>query len=68
MQSELDAALRTGARYVNVIPFLCTPYVCPDIVGHYLAYLDTFHLTSTYVHMLAPVIQQALALSHAGAS
>jgi hypothetical protein len=68
LQSELDAALRTGARYVNVIPFLCTPYVCPDIIGHYLAYLDRDHLTSTYAQMLAPVIQQALALSQAGAS
>jgi hypothetical protein len=67
-QAMLDAARQAGAGYVNVTPFLCTPEICPVVIGHYLAYLDQYHLTTTYAQTLVPVIQQALNVRPAGMS
>jgi hypothetical protein len=67
-QAMLDAARQAGADYVNVTPFLCTPDICPAVIGHYLAYSDRYHLTTTYAQTLTPVIQQALNLRPAGIS
>jgi hypothetical protein len=64
-QAGLDAARQSGASYVNLTPWLCTTDVCPAIVGHYLAYRDQNHLTSTYTQALVPVLQKAVDIGHA---
>jgi hypothetical protein len=64
-QAGVDAARQSGAGYVNLTPWLCTADVCPAIVGHYLAYRDQRHLTTTFTEALVPVLQQALNIGHA---
>jgi len=64
-QAVLKAAQQSGAAYVNVTPWLCTEELCPAIVGHYLAYRDQRHLTSTFTEALSPVLQQAINIGHA---
>ena len=64
-QAVLDAAQQSGAAYVNVTPWLCTDDVCPAVIGHYLAYRDQRHLTTTYTQALIPVLKQAINIGHA---
>jgi hypothetical protein len=64
-QATLDGARQGGAEYVNVTPFLCTPKICPSIIGKYAVFSDQFHLTTTYANRLIPVVQQAINLPHA---
>jgi hypothetical protein len=52
-QATVQAA---GGRFVNVTPLLCTPTVCPPIIGNVLVYRDDNHLTTEVVDWLTPVI------------
>ena len=64
-KADLDAAQQAGAGYVNLTPWLCTEELCPAIIGHYLAYRDQRHITSTFAEALSPVLEQAIAIGHA---
>ena len=59
--AEMDAARAVGARYVKVIPWLCSS-VCTNIVKHYVVYEDEFHVTADYAIYLDRVLGQALGL------
>lgn len=45
-------------HYVEVMDLICTPEVCPTIIGNVQVYLDTNHLTQSYANTLAPIIEQ----------
>jgi hypothetical protein len=62
-QKESAAVAKVGASFVNVTPWLCTRKTCPAVIGHYEVYEDLYHITSTYVAYLSPVLQVALGLS-----
>jgi len=57
---EEGAAVSVGARFVNVIPWLCTTQLCPSVIGHDEVYADQVHLTSTFAASLSPVLSVAL--------
>lgn len=58
-----EAAARTaGASYINVVPWLCTPALCPTIINSIDVYSDSTHITSTYGEALEPVLSEALQL------
>ena len=59
--AEQSAAARTGARFIDVNPWLCTK-TCSFVVGHYETYLDLDHLTVGYTLFLEGVLTKALAL------
>jgi hypothetical protein len=59
--AERRAAERTGARYIDVVPWLCSA-VCTDVIGQYLPYFDGFHVTADYSFALAGVLAGALDL------
>lgn len=64
-RADFDAALQSGAGYVNVTPWLCTEELCPAIIGRYLAYRDQRHLTTAFTEALGPVLEGALNLGRA---
>jgi hypothetical protein len=64
-ESALDAATQAHAAYVNLTPLACTPDSCPAIIGHYAAYQDQYHFTTSYAKALAPVVARALNLAPA---
>ncbi len=59
--AEQQAAARTGARYIDVIPWFCSS-ICTDVVGRYEPYWDRAHVDATYSLALIPVLNQALDL------
>ena len=59
--AEQQAAARTGARYINVIPWFCSS-ICTDVVGRYDPYWDRAHIDADYSFALIPVLNQALDL------
>jgi peptidoglycan/LPS O-acetylase OafA/YrhL len=56
------AAEKVGAPVVDPVPWLCAQR-CPPVVGNLLVYRDANHLTSEYADMLAPLLDERLALS-----
>lgn len=46
-----------GITAIDPTPFLCTPTVCPAVIGTLIAYLDASHMTATYARSIAPFIE-----------
>jgi hypothetical protein len=63
MDTEQEAANQVHAKFINVIPWLCTKNVCPQVIDNFEVYEDPYHFTSTYANYLSPVLQVALGLS-----
>jgi hypothetical protein len=66
-ESSLDAAERSAAlvsnvQYINPTPWFCSA-TCTAIVGRYVVYLDSSHITSTYSIYLHVVLGKALGLN-----
>ncbi|GAA1038097.1 SGNH hydrolase domain-containing protein [Virgisporangium ochraceum] len=54
------AVATAGATVIDPTPWLCTPKVCPPVVGNLLVYRDGSHLTTAYSAALAPVLAEKL--------
>jgi hypothetical protein len=66
--AERSATARTGARYINAVPWFC-PSICSSVIGRYQPYWDSYHINADYSFALEGVLNQALdlgALSHGG--
>jgi hypothetical protein len=61
-QREQQVAEQNGARYVNVIPWFCTPSVCPAVIGGLSVYRDYFHVSPNYAYWLSNALGTALGL------
>jgi hypothetical protein len=57
---ELTLAKREHISTINPTPWLCTPTVCPVIVGNILLYRDNAHMTPAWSRFIAPVLAKAL--------
>jgi hypothetical protein len=55
-----SAAQRYGDPVLDLNDRICTPVVCPSVIGNVLIYRDDHHLTATYSRTLAPFIQDRL--------
>jgi peptidoglycan/LPS O-acetylase OafA/YrhL len=51
---QREAAEAVGAGYVDLTDFICTPEICPAVVGSTLVWRDNSHLTSFYARALIP--------------
>ena len=60
-QAERTAALAAGARYINVLPWLCAKK-CSAVIANYDVYVDGDHLSTGYTLYLEGVLAQKLAL------
>lgn len=52
-------AVKLGAAFINVLPWICTT-TCSPVIGTFLPYLNNTHLDATYVTFLSKVMQAAL--------
>jgi hypothetical protein len=57
--AEQAAARAEGARYINVLPWLCAT-ICSPVIGNFDVYFNEFHITSTYATYLSQVLHGAL--------
>jgi hypothetical protein len=39
---------------------MCTDDECPVIIGNVLVYKDDSHISATYSHLVAPLLEQAM--------
>jgi peptidoglycan/LPS O-acetylase OafA/YrhL len=55
---ELDeqVAAATGATFIDPTPWMCFTDPCPTVIGRFLVYRDTHHLTATYARALAELL------------
>jgi hypothetical protein len=56
------AATMAGAKFVDVVPWLCTVTECPAVIGKYEVYSDKYHLTSAYANSLSRILQFTMGL------
>jgi peptidoglycan/LPS O-acetylase OafA/YrhL len=61
-QAQRDAALATGAEFVNTLPWFCYRGWCPSVVGSMVTYRDTEHITTAYAARLAGPLQRAMGM------
>jgi hypothetical protein len=45
--AEKSAAARTGARYINTVPWFCTS-ICSNVVGRFQPYWASYHINADY--------------------
>lgn len=57
---EKAAAEKEKAAYINPVPWLCTTR-CAPIIGSFVAYWDSDHVSNTYASYLSTVMGDALA-------
>ena len=62
IKAQEKAASQVHAKFVNVIPWICTKSECPQVIGKFDVYEDPFHLTSSYANYLSSVLGIALGL------
>ncbi|KGM13253.1 acyltransferase family protein [Cellulomonas bogoriensis] len=55
-----DVDVPDNVTPLDMTPYLCTSTHCPAIVGGVIVYRDASHVTSTYMHTLAPYLEQEL--------
>jgi hypothetical protein len=61
--AQRTAATKSGAQFINVIPWFCTQRSCPAIVDNVDVYADCCHITTTYSMNLEAVLEQSLTLA-----
>lgn len=64
--AEEATASSGGVNFIAPTRWICASDSCPLVVGRFLAYRDTHHLTRTYARALAPRLWRALTLAGAG--
>ncbi len=59
---EQSAAKSLGIPFVDVVPWACSPDLCPVIINNIFVYFDQWHFTASYVSWLTPALKKALNL------
>lgn len=58
---ELQLAAEMHVPTIDPIPWFCTPTVCPVLVGNFLVYYDSSHITPAWSSFIAPVMATSIA-------
>jgi peptidoglycan/LPS O-acetylase OafA/YrhL len=62
LAADRRVATSAGAAFVDPTPWVCFTDPCPAIIGRFLVFRDTHHMTATYARALAPYLAQAARL------
>jgi hypothetical protein len=62
LAGEARAAEESGATLVDPIPWVCPADPCPVVIGRYLVFRDTHHLTTPFVTALRTRLEAVLPL------
>ncbi|WBU37789.1 acyltransferase family protein [Homoserinibacter sp. YIM 151385] len=60
VRAERAASAAAGQGFVDLSDWMCTPELCPAIIGSTLAYTDEHHLSASFTASLAPALAPAL--------
>jgi hypothetical protein len=60
LDEERTSTEAAGGTFIDPTPWLCFTDRCPSVVGRFLVYRDTHHLTATYSRALAHELERAL--------
>ena len=60
LEEQQGVAEAEGAAFVDPTPWVCPVDPCPAVIGRYLVYRDTHHLTTTYAMALRNRLAAAL--------
>ena len=60
LADDAGIAPANGATFIDPTSFMCFTDPCPSVIGRFLVYRDTHHLTATYARALASRLEAAL--------
>ena len=60
--AERRAAQKVGARYIDTVPWFCSS-ICTDVIGHFLPYWNTYHVTADFSIALSGVLADSIDLA-----
>ncbi len=46
--------------FLDFTDLICTPVICPPVIGNVLVYLDANHLSATYLATMSPMVERAI--------
>jgi hypothetical protein len=58
--AEAAAAKATGSLFVKTLPWFCTTSLCSPVIGSFIVFIDTGHLSFSYAQYLSDVMGTAL--------
>jgi hypothetical protein len=58
--AESALASRMGVDWVDPTSWFCAPSSCPVIVGHFLLYRDSAHMTPSWSRYIAPLLADSI--------
>jgi hypothetical protein len=58
--ADMEAAKRAGALVIDPDPWFCARGWCPAVVGPFVVFRDSSHMTATYARWLAPAVLDQL--------
>ena len=58
-----DEAKAAGVQFIDPSRWLCFRKVCPSVIGSWISYRDTGHLSTPYARALAGPLAKALGLA-----
>lgn len=55
-----QAARENGATFIKLDQWFCTATMCPAVINGMIVYVDTAHITTTYVRWLVPELEKVI--------
>lgn len=49
-----------NVSFIDLTPYVCPEGRCPAVIGNVMVFWDHSHMTATFAHTLAPMMEQAL--------
>lgn len=59
---QLAASRMPSVKLIDMTDYICSPHICPVVIGNIVVWRDPHHLTATYSTALAPYLAQELGL------
>jgi hypothetical protein len=59
IEAEKKAARATGARYVYVVPWICSS-ICSPVIGNTIVFRNQFHITAAFARLVSGPLGRAL--------
>ena len=60
LEAQAEVASEAGVTFVDPTPWVCPTDPCPAVIGRYLVYRDTHHLTTAYAMAVRGRLSAAL--------
>jgi hypothetical protein len=55
---EQSAAKALGIPFIDVVPWACSPDLCPVVINNIFVYFDQWHFTASVRYLVDPSVEE----------